>query len=541
MTSVDIAPEPTPQWVAPTWQHRPGRDPLGFQAITRALLPDLVPSVIEGANEARYFSLYAFLLDEYQKRRRPDRSADQELWFRQGEWDYGLAVRLCGACESVPIGNQAIAPVINHHDDHLPRGTSVESSYGGYGLYYQAVMDQLGLVVRRPQLSDGTRMNVHVLSDVERAQRLADTFRAALQGTRYYRDELYLTTGVLPRDVLVEYAEAACLCRLSEHEEERAAIHQALLGLDEHAPPEVVEATVQRQRSLAHFLVLLDDDPSVPAGEDSFRHQLSEPPAALSPTHALIAGQWAALVAKDVLQEAVCSIWSRFLVSGLDAYRRGAGAGLTMAQVEALVRALVAGPPTLDATEPASATRERLARGEITADVDGTPLPLSEATLEQLRDLNERTDSATLGLLTALELVQRVRGRDDAGWMLAATVESDWQPSLRRFLSELQAHTAAGATVADTLWWLVRRHIIDVHQRNGYLKLSDRGLYTFRFRWENDTLRFYEQGIGRFPLASIRHKPFSQLTRALGLWERIDEGGQLTAAGRAFVAEHLGS
>lgn len=106
MTLVDIAPEPAPQWVAPAWQHRPGRDPLGFQAITRALLPDLVPSIIEGANEARYFSLYAFLLDEYQKRRRSDRSSDQELWFRQAEWDYGLAVRLCGACESVPIGTR---------------------------------------------------------------------------------------------------------------------------------------------------------------------------------------------------------------------------------------------------------------------------------------------------------------------------------------------------------------------------------------------------------------------------------------------------
>lgn len=87
------------------------------------------------------------------------------------------------------------------------------------------------------------------------------------------------------------------------------------------------------------------------------------------------------------------------------------------------------------------------------------------------------------------------------------------------------------------MWWIVSRFILHVHERIAYSKLPD---FTFRFRWEDGLLQFYDNGVGRFPLAAIRHEPLASLTKDLGLWECIpplDTHGVLTERGKKFVAE----
>ena len=85
---------------------------------------------------------------------------------------------------------------------------------------------------------------------------------------------------------------------------------------------------VQRRRSVGHYLTLLAADPEVVASEPAYREMLWAPPAPRSDGHALVAGQWSALIAKDVWQEAICSVWSEFCRSGL-ARTRDLGRGLT--------------------------------------------------------------------------------------------------------------------------------------------------------------------------------------------------------------------
>ena len=83
------------------------------------------------------------------------------------------------------------------------------------------------------------------------------------------------------------------------------------------------------------------------------------------------------------------------------------------------------------------------------------------------------------------------------------------------------------------------RFIIPVHERIGYSKLPE---FTFRFRWEDGLLRFYDQGMGRFPLAGIRHEPLASLTHDLALWDNTGEPARpaaLTKLGFAFVGEAL--
>ena len=173
-------------------------------------------------------------------------------------------------------------------------------------------------------------------------------------------------TDDLPSEIIYEYAEAACLCQLRERPDERAAVHDALFGTD---PPDTStvygDATeplgsddaklmagslfsqagvVQRRRSVGHYLTLLAADPEVVASESAYRERLWVPPTPNSDGHALVAGQWSALIAKDVWQEAICSIWSEFCRTGL-ARTRDLARGLTWEETRAAAGGMTGGPP----------------------------------------------------------------------------------------------------------------------------------------------------------------------------------------------------
>ncbi len=84
-------------------------------------------------------------------------------------------------------------------------------------------------------------------------------------------------------------------------------------------------------------------------------------------------------------------------------------------------------------------------------------------------------------------------------------------------------------TVADTVDWVLRRLVIEVHERVAYSKLPN---FTFRFRWENGRLRFYDLGVWPFDLADMRHGSMSQLSFDIGYWRETTDGGKLTVTER---------
>ena len=99
---------------------------------------------------------------------------------------------------------------------------------------------------------------------------------------------------------------------------------QALEGIDEREPTAdpsdmyASAAVVQRRRSVAHFLSLIDDAPRVVEDEGAYREALwSCVVVPIRIAHERVAGQWAGLIAKDVWQDALCSIWSEFCKAGL--------------------------------------------------------------------------------------------------------------------------------------------------------------------------------------------------------------------------------
>jgi hypothetical protein len=335
---------------------------------------------------------------------------------------------------------------------------------------------------------------------------------------------------------------------------ERDAVHDALFGSDPVptvvAPtPAIIQNTeddtdellleeggsaiVQRRRSFAHYLSILENDPKVIDQESAYREALWSPGDPKSDGQALVAGQWSALIAKDVWQDAICSVWSQFCSAGL-ARGRTLGRGLTWAETEELVRGLVSGDLNLDPAMATAGLADQLAEDRIALDQNVRPVQLS---LEALRLWTVSTDTAVSGLVTVLELNRRAAEKHGHGWTLASGVRSAWQPSLASVREGLKSHIAGSASIADTMWWLVERFVLRTHERIAYSKLPE---FTFRFRWEEGLLRFFDLGVGRFPLASIRMRSFGLLSQDLGLWEHDARGvAGLTSHGRSFITEAL--
>lgn len=507
-----------PEWIESSLVQRDGRDPLGLQTTTQdRLMPALLPDINELTRRARYFSFYAFLLGQFEDDRRPATRTELSTYIKAREYELGLAVLRCPRrCGSSPVGAQRLRGIANSDATQFERGESVESANGGYGLYYRSSLIAFDVSVPAGTPIGDATTPIDVLARRDTARQLASAYRDAVADTAYYNRYLH-SSDPIPADVIDEYSEAACLCRLDQFTDERELVRTTML----EAPHAELEMAVeQRRRSLAHYLSLLDDQPEIHSDNPTFRAALWAPMTVMGETHRDVADRWAALVLKDLFQDAVCSLWTHFLRESL---ATGGQDGLTAAQLEGVFTQLADGPP-------------RLAPDGPTADQLGM-LDLPREHAEHMRREVAEADTATVGLGALAALPALVGSRDSAGWRQATSVASAWQPSVAQIAAEVEAHLAANPTLQATLRWAIRRLILMPHERIAYSKLPE---FTFRFRAGASGLRFYDLDHGRFILAGIRHPSLGTLTRDLGYWRVTDEGvPEVTERGRAFVQDVL--
>ena len=539
-----------PAWIATAFRPTDGRDPLGLQSITiDRIMPRLVPSVLALSRRARYFSVYTFLLDEV-FRHQPTASQDELSGFvKAREYDYALAVQLCprgcGQTASAVVGGLKAGPKVRSGAESFQRAESVESYLGGYGLYYRTPLVELGLVAPRGEFVPA--QDEPLPRDVLRPGlgfALAERFRAAVADSAYYPD-YFFGTQPIPKTVLVDLAERVCLCRLGDHPLERSAIREAVIGLPSPTPDSAASAerrglAEQRRRSFAIVLWAFERDPSmlIDGGNPTskFRRVVwTEFERTLGDQTELAGGlaQWAALVGKDYLQDALATIWSDFC-------RRGRASqpadGMPPEEVSWFLTHGLLDGTTVDlgtgSLAVASSTPTRTWAAEISSRSAGQ-------SLEDLRGwvVHQNTAAAGLAFLLALRnrLTERVIGVRE--WRAIAGQSSNWQPGLLGTIAALDAHLEEDPALGDTLAWVAHRFVVDVHERVAYSKLPD---FTFRFRWEEDRLRFYDRDASRFEPTDIRLDAITRLSRDLGLLDPAGETGVLTAEGTAFVAGVLG-
>ncbi len=514
----------------------PGRDPLGLQTITLdRIMPRLLPGILVQSRRARYFSLHAFLLSEYQRRRLPLNNNDLSAFIKLREFEYAVAVQLCPrGCGERPVGmvgKNAAAPAVQHSPKAIPRRESVESPFGGYGLNYRSPMIDMGIVVPRGSPLGETVTPIDVLDPNGPGPALAGAFGSAIAETSYFRKHM-LGNAPIPREAFEELAEHACLCRLPDHPEEQAILRHAFF---DPPAPAFVEATKQRCRSFALLLRELEGEPRVAGSNGAFMQAVWDDflsaPIGDDPVRRTVA-EWAALAAKDWWQESLSSVWSHYLrLAGMRSE------GLSPPELDVFLRTGLVPAAAVDVRGRAVHLDPQTPTAAVANTAAGA---IADLPLDELRRWAAEADTAAAGLVLFFALRSRVpeEATSSAGWLEIGSQSSERQPSFLQFLYLFERHLEDEPTLADTLVWLTRRFVISAHEQIAYSKLPE---FTFRFRWEDGRLRFYTLGLGRFQLADIRRAAMSQISEDVGLWH--DAGGtpKLTSQGRDFIEQAFSS
>lgn len=527
-----------PEWVDQTeFRVKDGRDPLGLETVTTdRIIPDLVPGILALSQRARYFSFHLFLLDEYARRRLDPTWQTQSAFFRMREFEFGAAVLTCNRCgaTAAPVGSQSLRGIVRRATDHIDRGYSVDSDYGGYGLYYRTPLRDLGLVVVNGSDVGGEPLPVDVLAG-QRARDIAEAFRVAIADTDYFQDH-FMGNDFIPVDVLRSYGEVACLCRLTDYPRESELVRSALLA---DAPGLDGKEVRRRRESFAVRLKLAQTTPLVLTNEAEQRRAtwaaFDSLKGAERDAWSESIQRWAALYGKEYYQEGLRVLWREVNRVGRE---RSPVDGLRPQEYLAMLDDETSGGEfevagqlvRVDGAEPSQEFYERIT--EATA----------RMSLEELRRWAVETEGTCLSALVLLfALLSRLPGPGelpaDAGWYDVAREGGNNQPGLASFAAQLRQHLAAGATNGETLGWLVRRFILLAHERIATTKLPD---FTFRFRIEGARLRFFTRPGVDFGLADSRHAALVNLARDLGFWDVHGGTPSVTPAGARLVEETFG-
>ena len=529
------------EWSTPSFRITPGRDPLGMQTITTdRIMPELTPGILALSQRAAYFSFHLFLLDEYERQRLPASRAQMSDFFRSREYELALATSLCerGCASESRIGVVGRLATVNprRDGDGFARGFSVESSLGAYGLYYRSPLVTLGLVIPAGSTLGEEPTPIDVV-DRTLAREIASAFRTRIEGTRYFRTFMRSTRPV-PQEVLAEYAEHACLCRVRDATTEQALLRQAILGNREGIPP---RETRQRRRAFALFLLLLGRDASVVGDPSSspFRAAIwnsfveRAPANSESPLSDAL-GEWAALVAREALQEALSSIWTDFCRLGLE--RQGVY-GMSSREVDDLVDSAISAAPL---TFPDGSTFHPDPAEPLAALVAAASAGLRDLQVEDIRTWIARHDSVAAGL-SALVAIPRLLPEATAaprGWRFIGARDGANQPGLLRLSRLLASLEGEHPSLGQFAQRVVRTLILSPHERIASSKLPE---FTFRFRVADGRLRFYRETMrGHFGPSDIRHVSLKWLSQDLGLWSWVGDSPETSTVGHALMREVFG-
>lgn len=553
-----------PYWSAQLFPSGGGQDHLGIgSVVTDQVLPSLSPGINVLTVHPRYWSFYAFVLDEFWMRDGlPRTSTALRDWYRPMECLYSVACLLCESesHRATPIGTRRLNRLASADESFDPRYDYMDSPMGGYGLYYAATMETVGLVVRA-----NPKIGVPVDTVTADGRKVAEAFRASIVDTSYYQQWLGRHDEDVPRSVLAEYSKTACFCRLREATaQDRPLLADVVLH---HGAEPQAQARRQTLRMMCDIARQTKD---APVDENAFRrlvfygqdHQPpGEPAVAYVPSEPLVrtARRWRLYQTREYFNAALNEMWRRLSAWGLE--HDGDHTPVPMTEVintlddidpAGFASALgVDLPPNgLSGTSPYTDLLDWVrAAGKVRLDLDQRwPLDaaLTEDAIIDWLGYGRYSDRCGSDVLAgALTLATFVAARL---WTpeLALVEPADWFPvraggrerlGMQRFITDLRDRATAGATVVDVARWLTSDYVIAQHERVATAKLATTG-DTFRFRREAGRLRFFRKD-ATVGMNNSRFNSLATFVYELGwagyLYEPghdvTEEGGLLLASG----------
>jgi hypothetical protein len=238
----------TPVWTAGQFTARSALDDLGLESVGAGLLRRLIPGVVQTTGNAGYYAFYPYLLAKWEDEGGSVARSDFKPFYRRQEAAYAVACVLHehrGSLSGVQ-GSNAASDAVHSAGDSLNvaelADRYMDSPYGGYGLFYARVLED----IRLTQL--GAQRYVDRVTDAGRA--VANSFAQAFEATRYYRE--FFDAEIVPRDVLAELGQRTCSCSIPGRSDHKALLDVFFGEPDED--PVWAERRRTRTQSLSLFL-----------------------------------------------------------------------------------------------------------------------------------------------------------------------------------------------------------------------------------------------------------------------------------------------
>jgi hypothetical protein len=498
----------------------------------------------------RYWSFYAFVLDEFWSRDLPRSRMAFRDFYRPREAVFAMACHVCDANEHATIagnivGSRRVSP-LSRNDNFDPGFDYIKQPLGGYGLYYRSVMEATGtLVIATP--ANGFLFDA--LTETGRG--IAAAYRDAISSTALWRDHLNGTLETpIPRDVLLEFARRGCLCQLRDAEE-----HDLPLLQDMFTHAGSPGDGLARRQTLRLLLDLATTMQEVGITQSAFRELIyfhNVDGEIFRPRQDLVevARRWRLYQAREYFGFAFNRLLGWLVRRGLRLSDDGLAA-IPMVKIwkmvdDALDHNNFAEATDLDTAQVSSSTPASAFADMLAAHVDVDPgiddvWPrhgrLDEQALFQLCS-NVVDDAETLVAMLAMILLTHRRigtpGRiadlgDDARLLAEG---GSLRIGMTRFFSELNKRLMARQTLADLARWLIHDFVIIQHERVATAKLPDD---TFRLRRVGDSLRFFPQEASA-GFNDSRYLALSTTAHEMGLISSMREPNRrLTAMGRRLL------
>lgn len=538
-----------PAWTAPMYQPSTGMDHLGLASVSQdRILPELSPGINVLTVHPRYWSVYAWLLTEFwDNRDLPRTQASWGRFLKPRERIFVAAVLSCsrhGVDIPEVAGKLRVGAEIHRGAGEFdPAAPYLKNARGGYPIYATAIA-QLGLtIVGR----DTGQFDCDAPTEAGRQIGLA--LRDWVATSRYYQEYFDEPDAAVPSDVVAEYSDLICLCRLTDGPEHALLQDAFLHGGD------AVDAA-KRRASLRFICDLSAQTATEPVHSGSFRQLIcyrqdddERRYTTTTPELEATVRRWRLYQLRE-LEAWAFNRWLRQVSQwGLD--RGGDRVPIPLDEVLAtvdradfakLATALEVPDPQLGADDPLNSLLEWVRAGaRVAGDLDepwDLAAPLSEDWLvDFLSDLAVVGDDVTAGVLVLLgtcacrlwPVEYQLRYATD--WPLV-TAGGAKRLGLARFLDDMRRHEKAGATIGQTGRWFLEQYVIRQHHRVALAKLPDD---TFRVRLDAGRVRFVDEAVA-VEMNDSRFRALSTCATELGWTKPMGEPDHhLTSTGRSFV------
>lgn len=235
-----------PTWTKEIKFKRRAEDPLGLARVSGWITSELLPGITTTTVVARNYSFYCWsIYDLLQKAKIRNRSdfAD-ELTKRESA--FVVASLLHHQKEEgvkTPHGYNVGSRILenSHRTVRMNFRVSRSNPEGFYGLYYRGSLNALGLTSRRRGFDELTRLGREV----------ALAYEDNIKKTKYYLN--YITKNIIPKNVLREYGEKACICALKRKTRERELLRKIFFSEN----PSALNLESSRKDTLLMVLVMI--------------------------------------------------------------------------------------------------------------------------------------------------------------------------------------------------------------------------------------------------------------------------------------------